>query len=49
MEFCRSNPTFGFEFMRRAACVLADRLSATRLQLLEHGGYRLPCVQPESD
>jgi CRP-like cAMP-binding protein len=49
MEFCSTNPSFGFEFMRRAACVLADRLSATRLQLLEHGGYRLPRVQPESD
>ena len=49
MEFCASNPTFGFEFMRRAACVLADRLSATRMQLLEFGGYRLPKYQPESD
>lgn len=48
-EFCAANPSFGYEFMRRAACVLAERLAATRMQLLEFGGYRLPHVQPESD
>ena len=33
MDFCAANPTFGFEFMRRVACVLAERLSGARLQL----------------
>jgi CRP-like cAMP-binding protein len=49
LEFCRTHAEFGFEFMRRAACVLAERLSATRIQLLEIGGIHLPEFQIESD
>jgi CRP-like cAMP-binding protein len=49
MEFCSTNPTFGFKFMHRMACVLAERLSGTRLQLLEMSGVHLPKVQLESD
>jgi CRP-like cAMP-binding protein len=49
MEFCASNPSFGFRFMHRAACTLAERLSGTRLQLLELGGVHLPEFQLESD
>lgn len=49
LELCAADPVFGFEFMRRAAQVLAERLAATRLQLLEMGGVRLPEVAIESD
>ena len=49
MEFCSANPDFGFKFMHRIACVLAERLSGTRLQLLEMSGVHLPKVQLESD
>ena len=49
MEFCAANPTFGFKFMHRIACVLAERLSGTRLQLLEMSGVHLPKFQLESD
>jgi CRP-like cAMP-binding protein len=49
MEFCGANPTFGFKFMHRIACVLAERLSGTRLQLLEISGVHLPKFQLESD
>ncbi|QEG33780.1 Crp/Fnr family transcriptional regulator [Bythopirellula goksoeyrii] len=50
-KFCTDHPTFGFEFMRRAASALALRLSGTRLQLLEMCGSRLPLSgdQIESD
>ena len=43
------NPAFGFHFMHRVACTLADRLSGTRLQLLEMCGVHLPDVALESD
>ena len=49
MEFCAANPKFGFKFMHRIACVLAERLSGTRLQLLELSGVHLPRFQLESD
>lgn len=49
MELCRQNPELGFEFMRRSAEVLAERLSATRLQLFEMSGIRLPEVQVDTD
>ena len=49
LEICEKNPQFGFEFMRRVAKVLAERLSATRLQILDICGVRLPEVQIESD
>ena len=49
LQLCKDNPEFGFEFMHRTARVLAERLAATRLQLLEMGGVRLPEVAIESD
>src|SRR5215212_4370522 len=49
MQFCESNPSFGFKFMHRIACTLAGRLSSTRLQLLELCGVHLPEFQLESD
>jgi CRP/FNR family transcriptional regulator, cyclic AMP receptor protein len=49
MEFCAANPEFGFEFMRRVACVLAERLSGARLQLHEMSGMFLPQYPVESD
>jgi CRP-like cAMP-binding protein len=51
LEFCEANPSFGFEFMRRAATELAKRLSGTRLQLLQMCGNRFPifAMQPETD
>jgi CRP/FNR family cyclic AMP-dependent transcriptional regulator len=47
--YCEKNTDFGFEFMRRAAVVLAERLSATRVQLLELSGVHLPKFPLESD
>jgi CRP-like cAMP-binding protein len=49
IAYCKANPDFGFEFMRRAAVVLGDRLSATRVQLLELSGVHLPEYPLESD
>lgn len=49
LEICEEDHELGYEFMRRAAKVLAKRLSATRLQLLEVSGVRLPAVALESD
>lgn len=49
VRYCEEHPEFGFEFMRRAACVLADRLSAARVQLLELSGVHFPQVPLESD
>lgn len=49
LALCHDDPVFGFEFMRRVAITLAERLSATRLKLLEISGVHLPDVQPESD
>lgn len=49
LRYCEKHPEFGFEFMKRAAAVLADRLSATRLQIIDICGGRLPQAQIESD
>lgn len=49
MQFCASNPAFGFKFMHKVACTLAERLSGTRLQLLDLCAAQLPEFQPESD
>jgi len=49
LMLCKENPEFGFEFMQRAAQVLAERLSATRLTLLELSGNSLPDIPIESD
>ncbi len=49
LALCAENPRFGFEFMRRAAETLAERLNATRMQLFKMGGMTLPQVQIETD
>jgi CRP/FNR family transcriptional regulator, cyclic AMP receptor protein len=49
MDYCEKNPVFGFHFMHRVACTLAERLSGTRLQLLEMSGVHLPEFPLESD
>jgi CRP-like cAMP-binding protein len=49
LELCRQDPKFGFEFMHRVAITMAQRLGATRLQLLNLSGLQLPDVQIESD
>jgi CRP/FNR family transcriptional regulator, cyclic AMP receptor protein len=49
MKFCAANPVFGFQFMHRVASTLAERLSGTRLQLLEMSGVHLPEFPMESD
>jgi CRP-like cAMP-binding protein len=49
MKFCVTNPSFGFQFMRRVACTLAERLGGTRLQLLDMCGVQLPKVPIETD
>lgn len=51
LEFCRANPSLGFEFMRETASAMAKRLSGTRLQLLEMCGHHFPefSMQPETD
>jgi len=49
LALCAKNPEFGFQFMQRAAQTLADRLSATRRQLLKATGLTMPEAQLESD
>jgi CRP-like cAMP-binding protein len=49
VKFCETNPSFGFQFMRRLACTLAERLGGTRLQLLEISGVHLPEFPVETD
>ncbi|MCC6491808.1 MAG: Crp/Fnr family transcriptional regulator [Pirellulales bacterium] len=49
LKYCQQHTDFGFEFMRRAASVLGQRLSATRQQLLELSGVHLPQFPLESD
>jgi len=44
LTLCEHNPGFGYEFMRRAALALAQRLTATRIQLLDVFGSELPTV-----
>jgi len=39
LAICNQNPRFGYEFMKRTAKAIAQRLNATRLQLLDvYGG-----------
>ena len=45
MDFCAKNPSFGFEFMRKAAAALATRLSGTRMQLLQMCGNSFPTFE----
>lgn len=49
LNYCQQHTDFGYEFMRRAASVLGQRLSATRQQLLELSGVHLPEMPLESD
>ena len=49
LELCRENPEFGFEFMLRTAKVLAERLSATWIRLLDLYGPKLQNTVIESD
>jgi len=49
LALCQEYPRFGCEFMHRAAKVLAQRLSAALLRLLEMCGLQLPDAQLESD
>ncbi len=49
LALCKADPQFGFDFMHRAAKVMAQRVSALRSQLMEISGFELPAVQIESD
>ena len=49
LTLCGEHPQFGFEFMHRAAQVLAQRLAATRIQMVKMTGRQLPEVVLESD
>ena len=42
LALCHQDPNFGFAFMRRTAKALAERLNATRLQLLDVYRHELP-------
>jgi CRP-like cAMP-binding protein len=44
VTLCEHNPRFGYEFMRRTALALSQRLSATRLQLLDVFHHELPVI-----
>jgi CRP-like cAMP-binding protein len=46
MRICDRDPQFGYELMRRTALALANRLSATRMQLLGAYGDQMPTVSP---
>jgi hypothetical protein len=46
---CRKDTELGYEFMRRVADLLADRLLSTRLYMLKLRGIELPKVRLESD
>lgn len=41
VSICEHNPRFGYEFMRRMGLALAQRINATRLQLLDVYGSQL--------
>ena len=49
LKLCEENPSFGYEFMRRTAMVLSDRLYGVRCQLVDVYGTNLPEVVLESD
>jgi len=44
LTMCEHDPRFGYEFMKRAALAITQRLSATRLQLIDIYGGQLPNV-----
>jgi CRP/FNR family transcriptional regulator, cyclic AMP receptor protein len=44
VALCEHNPRFGYEFMRRTALALSQRLTATRLQLLDIYHHELPVI-----
>jgi CRP-like cAMP-binding protein len=46
LAMCEQNSRWGYEFMKRAALALAQRLSATRLQLLNVYGEQIGAPQP---
>jgi len=45
LALCEQNPRFGYEFMRRTAWALAQRLVASRLQLLDVYRHELPHIE----
>jgi CRP/FNR family transcriptional regulator, cyclic AMP receptor protein len=47
IAICEQNPRFGYWFMKRAAMALAKRLNATRLQLLDVFGTKMPAAADE--
>ena len=47
LAICDRDPLFGYELMRRTALALANRLSATRMQLLNVYGEQLPVIAHE--
>lgn len=49
LALCAEQPQFGFEFIYRVAKVLAERLRATRMQLLDICGVSLPSYHTETD
>jgi CRP-like cAMP-binding protein len=49
IALCEHNPRFGYEFMRRTALALSQRLSATRLQLLDVYNQELPVVPAQGE
>ncbi|MCA9258360.1 MAG: Crp/Fnr family transcriptional regulator [Planctomycetales bacterium] len=49
LEVCRKIPGGGFELMHRIVSVLGERLTSTRMQLVELSGAHLPSVALESD
>jgi CRP/FNR family cyclic AMP-dependent transcriptional regulator len=48
LTLCEHSPRFGYQFMRQAALALAQRLSATRLQLLNVYGSGMPSAPVEN-
>ena len=46
---CEHNPRFGYEFLRRTALALSQRLNATRLQLLDVYRHELPVVSDRGE
>ena len=49
VTLCEHNPRFGYEFMRRTALALSQRLSATRLQLLDVFRHELPLIPEQGE
>lgn len=49
LALCSEDPKFGFAFMLAVAQTLADRLGATRRQLMEMSGWHLPEAPLETD